>query len=175
MLGSLAYSVALTGGAAAAAAGPKTYADFQARLLVLAPVAHDWFETPLPAARRTTAAAATGGLTGSSWGPSSAIGFGRGSPNSICRIIQHGLPSEAVFNTQVSEGRGIYLLIENLDETGTADPAVVTRNGFTSSSATDVFTSKCTKIIYWDSSKAAGQEPRQIDPSTGSADTLYTW
>jgi hypothetical protein len=86
--------------------------------------------------------------------------------SSPCRIIQHGLPSQAEYNAQVAAGREIYFQMV----AGSVGPyPALARNGYTSDAGgSDASPDKCVKIIYWDGAKA-----QQMDPSTGAGPTPY--
>lgn len=114
---------------------------------------------------RTTAGAAVGNMVGTSWNSTMASG------DFTCRIIQHGLPSEAEFNAQIAGARAIFFRI-----TVTADKVSfvgLNRNGYASISfddGTPYATRGCSEIIYWD-----GTQAQRMQPSLGLGPTPYTW
>jgi hypothetical protein len=144
----------------------KTYADFVAHITELATSGtRPWgASTANWGSWKTTAAAATGTMYGSSWN-SIVSGFLSSAP---ARIIQHGLPSQTVFNNQVANARDIYFKMSG----GNAGnfPAV-NRNGYQSlSAADDGAPDKCDEIIYWD-----GTQAWRMQPNLGLGPTPYTW
>lgn len=152
------------------AAAVPTYAEFQAHIATLAvngSVAGSYVYNDLPegTARRfvVTGLASSGAMFGSSW----IAAFGGGA---LSRVIQHGLPNEATFTDQVSNGREVYVSL-----TANADyPAfsAVNRNGYTSvprGAALDEACS-CVSLIYWTPGGVF-----QMNPSTGTGPTPYTW
>lgn len=150
-------------------AGGKTYAQFQAHIATLAPTSVAWSGSSVNAARRTTAAAATGVMQGSSWGLSE-TGFLTGAASQISRVVQHGLPSQAVFDAQVASGREIYLLM--VDDGTTTSYGAVNRNGYTSAVFSGAATpcSICTDLIYWD-----GTQAQRMNPKLGTGPTPYVF
>ena len=92
-------------------------------------------------------------MRGSSW----ASVFTGTVESTPCRVVQHGLPSQAVFNDQIANGRQMFVRIS----AGTIQPYVgVARNGYTSGSwGEDTAPDKCDEIIYWDGSQAMRMQP----------------
>ena len=147
--------------------GP-TYAQFQAHIATLADKGAiawgNWTDNGV-GGYRTTAAAATGAMAGSSWNSS----YEYVANSVVARIVQHGLPSQAVFDAQVAAGREIFLRVA----TTTPDAAVtgLARNGYTSTSnGAAVLRGLCTELIYWD-----GTQAQRMVPSSGTGPTPYTW
>lgn len=154
--------------------GGKTYAQFEAQIATLATSGEiGWDQvftggTTPAKAYRTTAAAQTGSMAGSTWGPSASAGYARTSATQTCRAIQHALSSEAVFLDQIANGWEIFY---RTTASSTQPAPAVTRNGFTSTtSATSSACAQITELIRWD-----GTQAWISNPSTGSAETLYTW
>ncbi len=154
--------------AAGAGGAMKTYAEFQAHIAVLANLGfRPWnnataFST---GGYRTTAAAETGTLLGTSWNDRMGVGV------TTCRVIQHGLPSQLVFNEQVASGRDIFFRVEVLDSVRVFNG--INRNGYLSQSysgPTYYPSTRCTEIIRWD-----GLRAWKSNPSIGSAETPYDW
>ena len=155
------------GGASGPAA--KTYADFQAHIATLATngvkpwSGSNWFAVEVNRAYRTTAAAASGFLYGSSW----TTWFATDNSGNVCRAVQHGLPSEAEFDAQVAAGREIFI------QTGAIAPSTdltgIARNGYTSLSDFGANPLQITNLLYWD-----GTQAQQMNPSTGTGPTPYT-
>lgn len=153
-------------------AGPvaKTYAEFQAHIATLATDGiGSWSDNmgflPYTAkAYRITAAAVAGGLYGSSWDTAFALSAG-----TFCRVIQHGLPSQGVFNAQIASGFEIFVRTTPVSDQ--ILPAI-TRNGFTSldSGTPDGRSTRCDEIIYWD-----GTQAQRMRPVLGLGPTPYTW
>lgn len=152
----------------------KTYAEFQAYVDSEATSGDRSWTTSLPSGDwRWTAAAATGTLSGSPWGPSSAEGFLSGLASRVARIVQHSLPSEAIFNEQVSSARVGFIRSVSSGSLPVSLPAV-NRNGFTSSAASDaggLATMLITRLDYFD--PVLG--PMTMNPSTGTGPTPLTW
>lgn len=150
------------------ASGPvgPAYADFQAHIATLATNGNRaWSGTPAAGVWRTTAAAPTGIMAGSSWANYFLIGG-----VSMCRAVQHGLPSEAEFNAQVAAGREIFF--RSVAGVNQSIAASVDRNGYTSQSYTgaSTTTASCTELIYWTPSGVFS-----MNPSAGTGPTPYTW
>lgn len=119
-----------------------------------------------PGIYRTTAAAATGTLYGTPWQGR----MGVPDPNAPCRVVQHGLPSEAVFNAQVAAGRMITFDIEATTDNFSGG---ITRNGFTSTGpygGGDGAGIRVIKVRYYDN--ALG--PLEMNPFAGTGPTPYT-
>lgn len=151
----------LTGGSAA-----KTYADFQAHIATLATggaLAWNSTATTSVGVYRTTAAAATGGMTGSPFYPEAAYGLN----SAVARIIQHSMPNQTAFNLLVSGG------LEVLFQVATKSAgacAAVDRNGFLSSTQASGTKRACSRVLYW----VSGVGAFEIDPQAGTGPTPYT-
>src|SRR5690606_22747713 len=104
----------------------------------------------------TTAGPPTGVMIGSPWMNYMAGQAGVGSPP--CRIVQHGLPSEAVFYDQVNNARKVYFAVTSL---GREEKMYgQTRNGYTSvPDMSGYLICVCRLIIYWDGEKAQKMDP----------------
>lgn len=151
----------------------KTYAEFVTHITALATSGSIAWNASTsmegaPKAYRTTAAAATGVMVGSSW----LTNFRSAGANltAPARIIQHALPDDGTtFAAQVAAGRQIFFVVEN----GTVGASFlsVTRNGFTSDPlASTTGRVRCRQIIWWD-----GTQAWQADPYVGASPTSYTW
>lgn len=85
----------------------------------------------------------------------------------VARVVQHGLPSQAIFNDQVAQARKVFLVVAAV----TADfPVALNRNGYLST-GDNVNTSAiraCTELTYWYSGAAW-----TMNPSTGTGPTPY--
>lgn len=150
--------------------GGRTEADFNAHIAVLATGgALPWGVGASRAAGsyRTTAAAAAGGMFDSVWLRSIDSEF------APCRLVQHGVQSQAIFNELVANGQQIFFRL--------ADGVVkivftaVSRNGYTSLAFNDGSpypTRVCNLLIRWDRTM---NKAMQSNPFTGSAETEYTW
>lgn len=160
------YPVLMSGAVAAAAPEPPvaTYADFVTAMEALSTSgAAAWGnEVASAGSYRTTAAAETGNLFGSSWNNA----FRRAS-SSVCRAIQHGLPSYSVFQDQVAGSRLIFFRL--VAGPNTALPAVL-RNNFESSDVSAVDTWQMDLLIRWDDTL---KKAFQSNPSIGGAETEY--
>lgn len=169
IVGSLALSVwgkrLPVGGASGGSA--KTYIDFQAHIATLATdgsVGWNSTATTTVGVYRTTAAAATGGMTGSPFYPEAAYGLN----SAVARIIQHSMPDQTAFNLLVSGG------LEVLFQVATKSAgacAAVDRNGFLSSAQASGTRRACPRVLYY----VNGVGAFEIDPSTGTGPTPYTW
>lgn len=153
------------------ASAAKTYAEFQAHITTLA-VDGVGVWTGLMAtgtasrARKTTAAALSGNMEGSTWGPS-APGVGR-SNAVLCRALQHAFPDQPTFQDQITNGLDIFYRTQEV--TASALPSV-NRNGYTSTaSAVATLTAIIVEYIAW-----IGGMPMRGDPVAGTAPTPYTW
>lgn len=155
--------------AAAAPSGP-TYEDFVAYVDSLSPIVSAWDAQATAASsyRKTTAAAETGTMVGSPWIPSSPNGYRSGS-GITCRVVQHSLPSQEVFNDQIANGRVIAFKISG-GPNGSGPVSGVNRNGYSSASnsATEACRA-CTEILYY----YQGQVWK-VDPVAGTAPTVFS-
>lgn len=146
----------------------KTYADFQAHIAALATGGVATWGNAVgsgPTSRRVTAAAATGAMYNTPWGDHVYTS------DILARVIQHSLPSEAVFNAQVAAGREIF--IRTSAGPGLAAAFAVSRNGYTSLAFNDGNTYNSTwveEVIYWD-----GTQAQQMTPRTQGGPTPYIW
>lgn len=147
------------------ASGP-TYADFQAHIATLATNGiATWNNASTAGSYRITAAAATGAMFNTPWGDSVYSG------DTNARRIQHGLPSEAVFNAQVSAGREMFYRVSAAPDLFAA--FAVSRNGYTSSAYDDGLGYAAVyveEIIYWD-----GTQAQRMTPRTSGGPTVYTF
>ena len=157
----------LTGGSAA-----KTYADFQAHITARATDGDRGWSSAVTGAYAfftTTAAPAPGAMYGTSWG-----GFGGeflGGSCAFCRVVQHGLPTEAVFNEQVAKGQKIFIQVQGV---GTATYFYsVTRNGYTSVEY-DIpggdTRMGVMELLYWDDTL---KQAFKMNPYAGTGPTPY--
>lgn len=154
-------------------AGGKTYDDFVARITTLATkgLTEWWSNDPIPSsggAYRTTAtsAAGDGNMVGSVWA-------GRFTHRLVtrCFLIQHGLPTQEVFEAQkASEGQIFFRMASN-------GPQYVfhayERNGYLSTLIADVDpipSLKCTEILYW-----ADGQAWKMQPDLGLGPFPYDW
>lgn len=88
-----------------------------------------------------------------------------------CRIIQHGVTSEAVFNTQIAEARTIFFRIAIPGNA--ASYTGINRNGYLSqsfSSGTSYPYVTCTEILAW-----IDGAPMRMQPDLGLGPTPYNW
>ncbi len=152
-------------GILAAGLQSRTYAEFQAHIATLAPTSRPWGFYTDAGAIRTTAATPVGEMDGSPWLQRMDIGGTR--LPAPCRIVQHGLPSEAEFYAQIAAGREIFFRL-NVNPGGSA--AARNRNGFMSTAGSNVFNTDCPELIYWD-----GAQAQRMRPSLGLGPTPYTW
>lgn len=151
--------------------GAKTYADFQAHLVVIATTGIGRWDDQLAVAPSST------GIPGSyrvTCGPHADLGM-VGSPWATymrntaisTRIVQHCLPSEAEFLAHIAAGREVFVRL--VDGGGTQICPAVNRNGYLSTlgngaaQIVDLF-------LYWD-----GTQAQQMNPQAGTGPTPYTW
>ena len=154
-----------------AGGGAKTYAEFQAHIATLATNgAKSWTSAVnTNGSFMTTVGAASGGLAGSPWSAQFRRGTDAGATSaaSLTRVVQHGFPSEAVFNSQ--SGQDIFVRI---DYSSTGPVTGLTRNGYASySSATGADRMICSMLLYY----VAGEGAFAMNPYGGSGPTPYTW
>jgi len=112
-----------------AAVAIATYAEYQAAIAALTGSTSAW-ATSLPGSSgtsRTTAAADTGSMSGSSW--LSAL-----QSATTAKVVQHGLPSSAEYASQISAGREI--IMREAAITSAPTPAL-DRNGYLSNTGTN--------------------------------------
>lgn len=147
--------------------GAKTYADFVTYITAQAAGgAKTWgVGGPIAAAGsyRTTAAAAAGDIYGSSWLSYMLDDI------APCRLVQHGLPSQAAFNAQVAGGFQVLFRI-TVPGNQINFPAL-NRNGYLSQAFNDgsPYPSRaCDLLLYWD-----GTQAQQMNPSTGTGPTPF--
>ncbi|WP_312781982.1 hypothetical protein [Brevundimonas sp.] len=116
---------------------------------------------------RTTAAAATGAMFGSSW-------LDRFyAASAVARAVQHAMPSLVVFNALAANGQQVFMRI-------VADAPVLVwnstdRNGYVSLSEDDGVADAayvCTEYLRWD--RVLGKAFRGR-PSIGAAEMEYVW
>lgn len=149
----------------------KTYAEFVAHVTARAVNGVlNWNAlTNIDAGNYTTTAADVGSsfMTGSSW--NAKFSGGGAQTRGAARVVQHGLPTQAAFNDQVSSGRVLFLAISSATP---AFPAALNRNGYLSlaDDVNNIANRVCTEIIRWDGFKAWTS-----NPSIGGAETEYTW
>lgn len=164
-LGLPGAAVMRSGGAVA-----KTYADYQAKMATDFPNTALWngdVAGIVQGAYRSTAAADTGTMVGSSW----VSQFRRGSGNtSVCRLIQHAMPSQAAYLAAQAAG---HIVVWRWAFTGTAPggyPAL-NRNGYLSlEDLTSGDMNVCNLLVRWDE---ATKKAYQSNPSVGGAETEY--
>ena len=146
----------------------KTYAQFQAHIAGVAPTTITWSSTTIPSAvsRRVTAAGATGAMTGTSW---TAIGFR--SDSTVARVVQHGLPSQAVFDSQVINSGEMVIQFGTTESIGSYFSD--NRNGYTSvASGSPANGNTISDLIYWDFALSAAF---RMNPSAGTGPTPYVF
>lgn len=155
----------MPGGIVPAARGPggPTEADFEAHITSLgSPVswlASDWGGE---GAFVTTVGAPDGSMTGTSW-----LGvFWSGSNPS--RVVQHGLPSEAVLTALAA--RGAKVLFVSVSNTAANSIDGLNRNGYNAPGywgEDNIALRRCTQLLYWDNG------PKQMNPFAGTGPTDY--
>lgn len=115
----------------------------------------------------TASSSPTGTLNGTSWGPAAAGGYAGAADNAASRAFQHALPSQAVFNDQIASARKLFAKVEFVAPSA---KVAVARNGYTSLARSSVQGRIITQLLYWD-----GTQAQQMNPSTGTGPTPYTW
>ena len=155
-------------GILAAGAGVSPYDAFVAYITAQATGGATVWATnqaPNAGAYITTASAALGGvMVATSWN-----GSFRATAAAPCRILQHALASEAIFNDQCAAERKIFYRLTA--GASRANFVGVNRNGYASQSSSDGFTYGsrfCTELIRWD-----GERAWKSNPSIGGAETLF--
>lgn len=122
-----------------------------------------------PGTYRTTALAAAGSLTGSSWMKIFRTTF------APCRLVQHGLPDQTVFNTQISDAR--QLLFRTVSDGERQTFSALDRNGFTSGAfdggpGGEVPALTCDLVLYWVGTDAGGSA-FTVSPLLGTGPTPF--
>lgn len=141
----------------------KTYAEYQAAIAALPTAAWGTDAGVATRAFRTTAAAATGSMVGSSWFQS----FHSGAPS---RLVQHGVQTLEIFNAQVSGGFELYLEITSASSLAVG---ALTRHGYTSAEGAAANPrGRVTRLIRWDDTLKKAFES---DPSIGGAETEWVF
>ena len=109
-------------------------------------------------------ASAPVGLYGSSWNSSFALNAG-----TIARAIQHGLPTRAIFDEQITARREMFVrlaVVSNRELFG------LDRNDYASEGSDGAIETRAvqmTELLFWDGSQA-----RRMTPNTGGGPTLFT-
>jgi hypothetical protein len=154
----------------------KTYAEFQAHIATLATGGSLLWNNLTATAgsyRITSPTVAEApnlgvGLAGTTWGPASANGYSR-SNSWVFAAAAHGFPSSGVKDAQMAGALEIFITIITVAGTGNVD--AVSRNGVTSAALTGRSDRQTMSVIlYWD-----GTQAQQMNPSTGTGPTPYTW
>lgn len=154
-------------------AAAKTYAEFQAHIATLTATTRAVNSTSNMVGQfRVTLGSPSGGLIGSSWGPGSPGGFAQGASSALGRIIQHAMPSEAVFNALVASTSEVCMTIITVSTPAGALNAV-TRNGYPSTSyAGGAGTANAvSELLLFDPTDG----PVRMVPNAGTGPTPYTW
>lgn len=155
--------------------GADEYQRFKDHIAVLATDGAWGFLTNLASATRAAKAwrvtangdpySASIGLYGSSWNSSFALNAGN-----IARAIQHGLPSQAIFDAQIADGREMFVRLAVVsNRTLTA----LLRNGYQSEGsdgATETRAVQMTELIFND-----GSQTWRMTPNTGGGPTAYSF
>lgn len=115
---------------------------------------------------RTTLAPGTGDLMGSSW-----MSYFEAANSRVRRLLQHGMPSAAVFDAQVAAGRDV---IFSLHAVGLRSEYVaLNRNGYLSwgglTEGTPAYA--CSLVGWWDD---ATQSALMMNPQAGTGPVPYT-
>jgi len=155
---------------AAGVASGRTYEEFQAHIATLALDGDVQNGDRVPASNRDVRALVNGdtmNMYGSPWNTHFA---GGNNVTQYMSVVRHCLPSEAEWNAQLSNGRRVYLKIQNISYNSTYQ--AVNRNGYQSQGITftDFLTLKVTDFLFWDGTKAM-----RMNPSAGTGPTPYTW
>lgn len=151
-------------GVLAAGVGGRTYDEFVAHITALAMSGTLGWPTESQSAGkwRTTAGPGTGSMAGSSW-----LAAFRRLTAATARIVQHGLPSQSVFDQVSAAGSAVFLSIENVASQPTTG---VNRNGFASSGAPAATANICTELIGWWDGRAW-----KMNPNAGTGPEPYDW
>ena len=152
--------------------GGKSYADWVAHIAVTYPNSAAWsaeLATIGMSSFRTTAGADTGGLQGSPWMTLFRRSSGTGS-SVVCRMVQHALPSAAVYLEQQTAGRQI--VFRQGYQSEVASFLSVNRNGFASSAVAEPGSGYfCDFAAWWDD---ATQTALMNNPQAGTGPVPYT-
>lgn len=146
--------------------GTKTYADFVTHITGLSAGSNSWSGQTFSGNRLTTAAAVVGSMYGSPWSSTFYPSL-----SSTCRVVQHGLPSLTEFNAQVSLGR---TMLMTTSVTAGFSFFSLNRNGYTSLAGEFDEAGSVTRILYWSGTDTGGSA-FEMNPSTGTGPTPYTW
>lgn len=154
------------------AAQPRTYAEFRDHINTLASnTTRGWSADGRGVGTfLTDCATPTGAMQGSTWGgPGGSAGIPNLATQAVARMVQHAMPSAAVFNDNVSAGRRVLLTVATA---GTlSSPSGLNRNGYTSASYSGTVVGRVvTLMLYW-----YDEQAWQIDPSAGGSPTPYSW
>lgn len=160
--------------AGVSSAPARTYAEFQTQMAALATNGvRSWSATLTPVGKYyTTAAAYTGSMVGSTWGPSAAEGANEGA--TLARMIQHGFADSTIATDQVTNTARVYFELAASPATNSSAFPAVSRNGFTStaSGSTGVPVRQMVDLIRWDFTL---NKAYRSNPFAGTAETEYTW
>lgn len=165
----IGLSLGLTAARGAGGIPPaKTYADWVAHINARAVNGSlDWDALVAVTAGVYTTTAAPVGLSfmeGSPW-LSKFAGSGTRTRGSA-RVVQHGLPSQTVFNDQIASARKIFL---SYSSTSAENPVGLNRNGYSSlSSGSPLANLICTEVSYW-----YDGAPWAMNPRDGTGPTPY--
>lgn len=144
----------------------KTYAEYQAHLATRGTFKTYGSTTSAGSFRTTAVAGATGAMRGTPWGTL----IIRDNTVVLARIVQHSLPSEAVYNAINAAGTEVLIVLE-VGPAATDLVFGIDRNGFFSGNFGDGDPSMTTsEVIYWD-----GTQAQKMNPSAQTGPTPYTW
>lgn len=149
---------------------PKTYADYQAKMATDFPNTAAWsgdLSGIGQGAYRSTAAADTGTMVGSSWASTFKRGTGT---TSVCRLVQHAMPNSAAYLAAQAAGHIVVWRWAYVSPAPGGYPAL-NRNGYQSlEDLTAGDLNACNLLIRWDETT---KKAYQSNPSIGGAETEY--
>lgn len=144
--------------------GPS-YAEFSDHLATLGGTPIAWGDT-LPVGGNLLIQAANedvGVMSGTSYGR-----YYRAA--SACRMVQHGLPSEAIYTQQKTGARLLFAVTAS--QSSVTGYAGLNRNGYESlGSSITTFWAMATRLIYWDDDLGA----MECNPNAMTDPVPYTW
>lgn len=168
--------VVMPGGIVPAASSSRTYAQFVANVTAKTPNVEAGWQQVFNNAGLIRVYANNNTLTtermdGSPW---TTVDVYNAGTSHTCRVMQHALPSEAVFNQQ--RANSAVMLVDIYWPIQVAAMGGLSRNGYTSQNLLpaeeDYNASRMTLCAYWDFAQGAAF---QMNPSAGTGPVPYVW
>lgn len=148
---------------------PKTQAQFVAYIEARTATFRSANATnTTPGLFRVVAVSPIGNMIGSSW----LSVFTQGGSSYLGRVMQHGLPSEAMLNALVASGVQVLMNIVNVASSTGALPSV-NRNGYASTAYAggSVVVNACDELLYFDPAEG----PMKMNPRLGLGPDPFDW